>query len=92
MLVLTADLQHLIRSMKTRNPLAMITNHRDQTLLACEAFFRRIILNGQQVLVGEKERPVQMNNSGFARAQHHRDGLMRVEGPIDAPAVDIPWN
>jgi hypothetical protein len=39
----------------------------------------------------EKEFPVQMN-SGSARAQHLRDGLIRVEGPIDAPAVDIPWN
>jgi hypothetical protein len=66
-------------------------SHRDQTLLACDEFFRRIILDGQ-VLVGEKEFPVQINNGGSARAQHLRDGLIRVEGPIDAPAVDIPWN
>jgi hypothetical protein len=33
-----------------------------------------------------------MNNGGSARAQHLRDGLIRVKCPIDAPAVDIPWN
>jgi hypothetical protein len=33
-----------------------------------------------------------MNNGVSARAQHLRDGLTRVENPIDAPAVDIPWN
>ena len=66
-------------------------SHRDQTLLTSDDFFRRIILYGQ-VLVGEKEFPVQMNSGGSARAQHLRDGLFRVEGPVDAPAVDIPWN
>jgi hypothetical protein len=45
-----------------------------------------------QVLVGEEEFPVQMNNGVSTRAQHFRDGLIRVKSPIDAPAVDIPWN
>jgi hypothetical protein len=40
-------------------------------------------------LVGETEVPVQMNNGGSARAQHVRDGLIRLEGPL---AVAIPWN
>jgi hypothetical protein len=66
-------------------------SHRDQRVLACEELFRRIILDGQ-VLVGETEFPVQMNNGGSARAQHLRDGLIRVKGTIDVSAVDIPWN
>jgi hypothetical protein len=52
-------------------------SHRDQTLLVCDEFFRRIILDGQ-VLVGEKEFPAQMNNGGSTRAQHLRDGLVRA--------------
>jgi hypothetical protein len=77
--------------MKTFNPLCddHEHSHRVQTLLPCDEFFRRIILDGQ-VLVGEKEFLVQMNNGGSARVRHLRDGLIRVEGLI--PAVDIPWN
>jgi hypothetical protein len=46
---------YLIRSMKTFNPLCddHEHSHRVQTLLPCDEFFRRIILDGQ-VLVGEK--------------------------------------
>jgi hypothetical protein len=84
MLVLAGavDLHYLIHSMKTLNPLAMIKRYE---------FFRRIILDGQ-VLVGEKEFSVQMNNGGSTRAHNLRDCLIRVEIPIDTPAVDIPWN
>jgi hypothetical protein len=57
-------------------------SHRDQTLLACDEFRRRIILDGQ-VLVGEIEFPAQMSNGESARAQHLRDGFVRVKGPID---------
>jgi hypothetical protein len=98
MIVLTGavDLHYLIRSMKTDEDLQSACDdhehsHRDQTLLACGEFFRRVILDGQ-VLVGEKEFPVPMNKGRSARAQRLRDGLIRVKGSIDAPAVDIPWN
>jgi hypothetical protein len=33
-----------------------------------------------------------MNNGGSARARCLRNDLIRIEGPIDAPAVDIPWS
>jgi hypothetical protein len=88
MLALTGavDLHYLIRSMKTFNPLDMITS---TAIVIKRYLLRRFILDGQ-VLVGEKEFPVQLNNGVSARAQHLRDDLIRVEGPIDAPAVDIP--
>jgi hypothetical protein len=41
-------------------------SHRDQRLLACDEFFRRIILD-EEVLVGEKEFPVQLNKGGSIR-------------------------
>jgi hypothetical protein len=62
--------------MKTFNPLYDHEHsHRVQTLLPCDEFFRRIILDGQ-VLVGEKEFLVQMNNGGSAESSTPRDGLM----------------
>jgi hypothetical protein len=51
------DSHYLIRSMKTFYPLCDDHEH--------SQFFRRIILDGQ-VLVGEKEFLVQMNNGGSA--------------------------
>jgi hypothetical protein len=87
----TVDLLYLIRSMNTFNPFAKITS----TIIVIKRYLRVTsyfaeFLDGQ-VLVGEKEFPVQTNNDGIATAQHLRDGLIREEGPIDAPAADIPW-
>jgi hypothetical protein len=76
------DSHYLIRSMKTSIRFAMITS--------TATSFSQNYFDGQ-VLVGEKEFLVQMNNGGSVRVRHLRDGLI-LEGPIDAPAVDIPWN
>ena len=48
------------------------------------------------MLIGEKEFPVQTINDGtetvVGTAQHIRDGLIRLKGSTDSPAVNIPWN
>jgi hypothetical protein len=56
-----------------------------------DEFFRRILLEGQ-VIVGEKEFPIQASIGGTVTAQHLRDALIRIEVPIEDPAVDIPCN
>jgi hypothetical protein len=70
-------------------------SERDQTLLACDEFFHKTIFECQ-VLVDEKEFPVQIINDGtetvLGKAQHLRDGLVRVKGAIDAPVITIPWD
>jgi hypothetical protein len=96
------DLNYQIRSMKTFNPLDQEHSQCDETILACDEFFRKVIFDGR-VLVGEKEvsclessndgtATAQHLNDGTATAQHLRDGLIRLKVPTDAPAVGTPWS
>jgi hypothetical protein len=98
MFVLTGavDLHCLISSMKTSNPFAMITS--TSSVIQCYLCVTSSLakpFSKCQVLIGEKEFPVQTIIDGtetvLGKAQHLRDGLLHVKGAIDAPVINIPW-